>query len=220
MVSVIEFSISAALFLALLVVLIIYTSIYISHHYKQITLEKMRAEARDFSENFLLSKNSEVSFLSTFYKRKILVKEINNESFDGYVSIKIVFDENCEKKAFNNSIRVFDENFYDVNFSLQNVSYCDSFFVKSANLIFYVSLKPLQERFYYITYSPDTFIKSKENYFSLTPTNILKITIFPEEKSESISVSKILEVRKNLTIEKLRELTGVYNVYVEIQPSK
>ena len=218
MASVIEFSISAVLFLALLLAMIIYTSIYITQHYKQITMQKLKKEAQDFSQNILFSKTSKFSFIDTTFKRKILIEETTNNSFSGYIIVHVIFDEECEGKAVNNTVRVFDENFNDVNFSFINPIYCYSNFLNQSDIAFYVSLNPLEKKYYFVIYSPDEKIRPKDSYYSSNPINYPYFVIFPEETIDVLSVSKILEVKNSLTIEKLRELTGSYNVYVEIEP--
>lgn len=218
----IEFSVASALFIIMMAVLILYSSYIISEQYKENKKYQVKYEATILSKNLLMSDNSENSISSHIFRRKIYIKNELSSPITGYAVIPILFDENCKLKAFNSTIRVFDDEFNEMNFTFLDAEFCNnSSYIKHSLLAIPLGLEANETKYLYVYYSPEQFIKPADTYSSLTDlsdiTYFLSFTIYPEEEIRTVSISKLMKIN-NLTYEEIKKLANYHDVYVEIVP--
>ena len=217
----IEFSVASALFIIMLGVLILYSSYVISDYYKETKDYQAKYESVLISKQLLSDETSSSSLISSLYRRKIIIKNDLATQITGYVNVPVVFDSNCEKKAFNNTVRVVDNSSNEVNFTFSNTVFCDNIgYIKYSDVRISLTLNGNEEKTLYIIYSPETLISPKDVYYSY-PTNItssVSYKIYPEEELKTLSISKLMNAT-NMTYEEIKKLANSHDIYVEIMPA-
>jgi hypothetical protein len=161
---------------------------------------------------------SELGLALDLYRIPVLIEEANSTARSNEpVTVFITFDESCVKKAWNNTVRIYDENFNEVPLKLSNETFCGtSQFLNQSNVTWKVSLAANQTKKFYIYFSPDENVSSPSyGDIPLDGANITK-KIFPEEKITAISSTK-WNVLKNMSYEELRKTIGEdYRFRIEI----
>jgi len=98
----------------------------------------------------------QLGLMGDLYRDSVLVKE--NSGYDRtneLVSIDLIFDENCENKSWNNSVRVFDDDGNEIPFKISNESFCSNQFLKQAKVVWEANLTANQNKKFYVYYSSD-----------------------------------------------------------------
>lgn len=142
------------------------------------------------------------------YRVPVIIEEANGTARSNQpVTVYISFDENCEDKAWNNTVRVYDENMAEQSLKLSGQTFCNSQFLNASNVTWSVNLLANQQKKFYIYFSLDSNI-SNPGYgdISTDGTNITK-KIFPEEKITAISSTK-WNALQNISYDELRKTMG------------
>ncbi len=144
----------------------------------------------------------------------LIVKEENGTSRFATINISIEFDPNCLKRAWNNTVRVY-ENESEIPFQLYNQNFCLEQYLKNSTLLFSSYFNAYEEKYFLIYFSDDKGVLPSN--YSLEPceTQNFSISILPEQKFYSISVSK-LEALRNLSYEIISQILGDYDFYFEV----
>lgn len=107
---------------------------------------------------------SELGLITTIYRIPILVKENNaSERLNEPVTIKLVFDGKCLNKVWNNTVRMYDENFNEIKYELAKQVFCTSQFLNESYITFKVNISANEDKHFWIFYSNDTEVPSR-NY--------------------------------------------------------
>lgn len=217
----IEFSVASALFIIMLGVLILYSSYVISNYYRETRDYQAKYESVLVSKQLLSDEESPSSLVSSLYRRKVIIKNNLATQITGYVGIPILFDYSCEKKAFNNTIRVVDNSSNNLNFTFSNTVFCDDAgYIKSSDIRISLTLNGNEEKTLYIVYSPENLITPKEVYYSYPTDMTSSVTykIYPEEELKTLSISKLVNMT-NMTYEEIKKIANSHDIYVEIIPA-
>jgi hypothetical protein len=176
----IDFAIASSIFIIFFGVALIFSTNYFSN---LSTLTKT-SEFRSVSENFFkiffemkgvpenwddyFNTPVKIGLVEDLYLTSVLVKEINGSSRTNEpVTAKIVFDENCQNKSWSNSIRMYDEDWNQINLEISNTTFCTSQYLNQTNITWNINISANQIKKYYLYYSPDNGI-TNPNYTTLT----------------------------------------------------
>lgn len=106
--------------------------------------------------------------VETMYRVPIIVEETGNYSRQNEpISIEVILDKQCLLKAWNTTIRLYDNELNQLPFNLKNYTFCQNGWIKSLAIEFPVNLSALQKKKFYVFYSNQTSILAKN--FSFKP---------------------------------------------------
>lgn len=137
----------------------------------KLTIEEYRERAVALFERFFSTMGSpsnwentgvapsELGLITTIYRIPVTVKETNSTNrVNEPVAVNLDFDDECSNKAWNNTIRVYDENLNEIPYQLSHENFCTSQFLKNSTVTFEVNISANQEKEFYVWYSPDDSI--------------------------------------------------------------
>lgn len=102
---------------------------------------------------------NQIGLMNHVYRIPILVREnAGLARTNEVVDLRIEFDEDCKLKAWNSTLRLIKDN-QEIPFSLYNITYCTSNYLKEANLVFFANASANSSNFYFLYFSPDKEIK-------------------------------------------------------------
>lgn len=224
----IDFAIAVGLFITFIVILFLYLTGYMSSYVGLVSTSELRTVAYNIYNSLFGGKGIpenweeqnytpvKVGLITDLYRVPIVVTETNGTERDTEtINISLSFDPNCEKKAWNSTVRVY-ENGDEITSQLYNQTFCSENYLNNSDLVFNSSFSANQTKTFFIYFSGEKSI-DKPNY-SL-PFNIssnFTIQIYPEEKLTTISITKLKALR-NLTYEEVVSTLGTeYKLRIEI----
>ena len=230
MASQIDFVISVGILLIFIGVIINFLLNFLGNYFNLSTLSEMRVIANNVYDSLFNSKglptnwwNStnapvKIGLIDDLYRRPIRVVEASGSLRTNIsINVTVTFDNSCDNKAWESTVRLFDFNGTQVNMQLYNQTYCTASYLQQANLVFNATLQPSSTNFFYLYFSPEQFIVASNSSleFNSTTPNIV-MTVYPEEKLQTISVDRLKALR-NLTYDQvIQTLGGNKNILVEI----
>jgi hypothetical protein len=175
----IDFTIASSIFLISFAVAIMFSTNYFSNLSTMTKTTEFRSVSENFFKNFFESKGVpenwddysntpvKIGLAEDLYLTSILIRETNGSSRTNEpVTAQIVFDENCQNKSWNNSLRMYDENWNQINLETSTIN-CTSQYLNQTNITWIVSISANQNKKYYLYYSPNDRITNL-NYAALT----------------------------------------------------
>jgi len=154
----VDFVIAVSLFIFFFVAVIMFTTNYFSRYSGLTKTSELRPVAESLF-NILLERKGvpedwdlnysispvKVGLMEDLYKITILLEETSGYNrTNELISRHIVFDENCENKTWNNTIRVFDEDYNEFVYQLSDETFCSSQYLQEANITWEVNVIILQ----------------------------------------------------------------------------
>ncbi|MFH0711159.1 MAG: hypothetical protein V1944_01120 [Candidatus Aenigmatarchaeota archaeon] len=225
----VDFIISAGIFLVFMATLLIFLSnSFISYTGLQITSE-MRGAAFDIHNALFGGKGLPTNWennnipprvfglVTDMYRIPIILTEINNTArMNESINITVTFDLNCASRAWNNTVRVYDNDNILIPVALYNPTYCSEQFLNRSTIIFNTTLSPLQSKIFFVYFSDDKNVT--RSTYSLSFNSTLNVTskAMPEIKIPAISTAKLRALRNFNYNDFLQILGGSYNTYVEV----
>ncbi|MBU5689863.1 MAG: LamG domain-containing protein [Candidatus Aenigmatarchaeota archaeon] len=163
----IDFAISGTIFLAFIVVVLILTINYFSNKIYEIRSNEISKASESYlskitdqgvNDEWDLRNQTPVSFGlgRDVYFIPILVNSTTNKRSYDVLSIDLNFDYYCSKKINISSIRVLNQTFNEVNYTLINKNFCDDG-IKNSTIVFYD--KPGSEKKYFVYFSREPLIE-------------------------------------------------------------
>lgn len=225
----IDFVISAGIFIVFIAtILILLTSSFVSYSGIQTTSE-MRTVAFDAHNSLFGGKGLPTNWednnfpplvlgLTTdLYRMPIIITEANNTARTNVsINATVTFDLSCVKRAWNNTIRVYDTNNVLIPVTLYNQTFCSGQFLNSSDIVFNSSLLALQSKTFFVYFSDDKNVTGSN--YTLAFTGALNVTgkTLPEIKIPAVSTAKLRALRNLKYTDYLQLLGGSYNIYVEV----
>ena len=221
MASQIDFIIAVGIFLVFLAVIVNFIVNYLGNYFNMVSLSEMRVSAANIYNALFGSKglptnwwNStnvpvKIGIVSDIYRRPIRIQEASGSVRNNItINATVLFDETCDNKAWESTIRLFDFNGTQVNMKLYNQTYCTSSYVKQANVLFNFTIQGSETKFFFLYYSPETSVVASNDTadYNTTTPNIVT-TLFPEEKLQTISIDRMKALR-NLTYDQVVQIMG------------
>jgi hypothetical protein len=165
----IDFAVAVSFFIFFFAAVIMFTTSYFSSfsgltktsELKPVTeglfniLFNRKGVPEDWDLNYSISP-VKVGLMEDLYMIPILVQEdMGSDRTDEPVTIRITFDESCQNKTWNTTVRLYDEDGRELNIELSNATFCVSRFLSQANVTWEVNISANQTKTYYLYYSPD-----------------------------------------------------------------
>ena len=224
----IDFVISAGIFVVFIAVfLILLSNSFISNSGIQVTSE-MRTVAFDIHNALFAGKglptNWEdnnfpplvIGLTTDLYRIPLLITETNNTARNNVsINATVNFDINCAKKAWNNTVRVYDNTSVLIPVTLFNQTFCTGQFLNTSDIVFNATLSALQSKTFFVYFSDDKNVTGSN--YSLSFTGSINVTSksFPEIKLPAVSIAKMRALRNYNWNDFIQLLGGSYKVYVE-----
>ncbi len=145
------------------------------------TLIELRKKTAELTKEFVGKGNpenwekeniipSKVGIASTAFSIPILISDHSGVNrLNEPIAIEIYFDEECKNIAWNESIRIYDENLNEIPYKFLNQTFCFSNFLQKAILFFEINVSANSSRRLQIFFHNSTSVKSKNygNFSSL-----------------------------------------------------
>lgn len=166
--SYIPLAIGLGLFLIFLTITLLYSINYFTNIPASITIDQFREKALDLLNQLLGSGGSPDNWEDTnqvpsqlglnleIYRIPVTVRELGISSRQNEpVIVSISFDDECENKAWNNSVRVYDENFVASKYEFWDNVSCSQQYLNQSYLVFNVNISQNENKKFWIYYSSD-----------------------------------------------------------------
>ncbi|MCS7106193.1 MAG: hypothetical protein NZ942_02675 [Candidatus Aenigmarchaeota archaeon] len=148
------------------------------------------------------------------YKLPVRIVEISgDEKLDEIVNFTVIFDENCEKKAWLSSVRVYEKD-KETEFSIYNQTFCEENYLKKADIVLRTNFSAFQEKIFFVYFSGEKEIKEVSYNIPFQTASGLKVEVFPLQELEMLSISKLKELR-NISYDELVKILA-HNFYLEV----
>lgn len=165
--SYIDFAIAVSVFVIFFALVIIVATNYFSNLSSLNKREEYKQIAANYFNQIFTKKGTpgnweddpnnapvELGLADFIYQTPLLVGESGNLSRSSEpATVRIVFDEDCISKAWNNTLRIYDEDNNETVYELSNAEFCSSQYLKQANVTWAVNLSRNEEIRYYAYYS-------------------------------------------------------------------
>jgi hypothetical protein len=149
---------------------------YFSNLSSLIRTNEYRSASEDFFKLFFESKGLpenwnkdysvvpvKIGLAEDLYFVRVLVRENADLSrTDEPVTVHIIFDEPCLNKSWNNTIRMLDESWNELNIEISNTTNCSNTqYLNQTDISWKINISANQTKRYWIYYSPDETITAK-----------------------------------------------------------
>jgi hypothetical protein len=232
MASEIDFALSVGMFFIFIGVLIAYITSYLSSYTGLVATSNLRTAAYNIHNSMFGSKGIpsnwesynyvpvKIGLITDMYRMPIVISNTNNTQRSNItLNLSITFDNACVNKAWNNTLRIYNNTNHEVKFQLYNQSFCTQQFLNTTDIALNLSMAASSNNTFFIYYSPDKYIESS-NYSIEFPaasnwTNFT-LKVYPEEKMSAISVTKMIALRNKSYDEVVNTLGTEYKVKIEV----
>lgn len=209
MASQIDFAIAVGLFFTFIAVLITFLINYLTNYLGVSSTSELRTTAyniyislftgRGVPKNWTEGGDTplKVGISTDMYRIPVVVGE-NSSTNRGVVdlNLSLIFDVTCEKKAWNNTVRMINASNYEIPIQLYNQTFCSQQFLKTADMVFNNSFNAAENKNFSIYFSNDKNITAP-NYTITFPTFLnFTFTIYPEEKLQAVSAERLRGLRR------------------------
>jgi len=167
----IDFAIAVMIFLVFFTVVLVLSTNYFTNISGLTKISEFRSMAEGFFNLFFGGKGIpedweqtslspvQIGLLEDLYRIPLIVRETSGyDRINEIVNVNLIFDENCENKAWNNTVRVFDENANEIYSKIYNQTFCSNQFLKQARIVWETNLTANQNKKFYVYYSSDDSI--------------------------------------------------------------
>ena len=229
MASLIDFAIAVGIFITFITALIGYLINYFVNYQSIGSTSELRTVAYNLFNSLFVDKGVprdwaesprvplKIGLITDMYRIPLVISE-NSSTNRGIVTLNLslAFDDGCDKKAWNNSVRIVNSSDIEIPIRLFNQSFCSQQFLRTADLAFNSSFNAAETKNFSIYFSPDKNITAPN--YTLTFPSFVNFTfiIYPEEKLKVVSAERLLALRKLNYTEVLNTLSKDYYVNLEI----
>jgi len=230
MASNIDFAIAVGTFFTVVAILITYTLSYLNNYTNYAFTSELRTMAfvtfnSLFSSQGIPSNWENLNFMplkvgliGDLYRKPITVTETNGTYRENVtVNTSINFDPNCERSIPNSTVRLYDSLNNENVYKLYNQSFCSGNYLRTADLVFNLTLNANQQKTFYLYFSDSNNI-TQPTYSLDFPVNVTNITVnvYPEDILSMISPAKLYALRKYSVDNVMKSLGGSLNFNLEI----
>jgi hypothetical protein len=179
----VDLPIALAIFLAIFLTVVVVVVNYFSGLQSSTGIQELRQKAESLynllfktqgPQNWEQSGNIPVApgVLIELKKIPVMVNEkVGLNRTNEPLEIPIIFDDDCENKTWNDTVRVYD---YDLNETASNLTeqnFCFSQFLRNATVIFNVNISAGESKRFGIYFSDDQTIEASNNTISCNTAN-------------------------------------------------
>ena len=225
----IDFAISVGLFVTFLAIMLVYLISFMQNYSGILTTSELRSAAQDLFTTLTSGggvpsdweiRNTtpvKIGLTTNLYRQPFRIIETNgtsraNITFNGTFSL----DFDCEKRAWHDTIRLYDADNNEMTFSLYNQTYCSERYVNKTDVVFNMTLTPNQVSYGFVYFSPDKSIQPPNYTMTFNTTTNFTLDFYPPQTLTELSVNKI-KALKNVTFSNFLYTLGAYfKVRVEV----
>jgi hypothetical protein len=232
MVSHIDLAIAIGLFLTFIALIFVYTTSFLSSYRGLQATSELRTVAYDIYNAIFGGKGVPTNWedfvrvpvraglVTDLYRLPVNVTETNG-TYRGNITVNVTmsFDSSCSNKAWNTSVRVHNSSYAEVPFQAYNQTFCSQQFLKTADMVFNVSLNANESKFFFVYFSNQRNITVPSYSIPFPNTTNYTAQIYPEEKFIMVSVDKLKALRNLDFNELVRTLGTDYKFRVEVSES-
>jgi len=226
----IDLAIAVGLFLTFVGLIIVYITSYMMNYSGLISISELRTAAYNIFKTFFTSKgvpsswetNSytpiKIGLITDMYRMPIMINNTNGTNFNNItMNISINFDTSCENTAWNDTIRMYDEDNQQIPLQLYNSTFCSEQYINKSDIVFNTSIVMDQNKILHIYFSNDENVTGSAYVMPFPNMNATNYTVikYPKLKLTTISVAK-LKALKNLSYDEVVRTIGNYKFYVEV----
>lgn len=229
MASQIDFAVAVGMFIIFVAVVIIYITNIIGSYQGLFINSELSTVSEDLFNTFFSGKGVpsdwedlnvspvKIGLVTDLYRLPVIIYETNNTLRNNVsINISVTFDSTCAKKAWNNTVRVYDSSNILVPLKLYNQTFCSNQFLTSADLVFNATVPANQNKTFFVYYSDDKNVTGSNYTLDFTGAYNITALKYPVEKLTAISVAKMRALR-NLTYSEVVQSVGSgYDFDIEI----
>ena len=229
MASQIDFAIAVGLFFAFISGLIVFLANYLINYTNISTTSELRTVAFNLYTTLFtgggIPKNwteavdtpLKVGLVTDIYRIPIVISENSSTArLNASLNLSVTFDISCDKKAWNNTVRIINASNFEIQIQLYNQSFCSQQFLRNADVVFNNSFSAGENKNFSIYFSADKNI-TVPNYTIAFPSFVnFTFIIYPEEKFTAVSAERLLALRKLNYSDVLNTLGKEYYFNLEI----
>ncbi len=205
----IDFTIAVGIFIIIIGISLAFVLNYLTKYSQYSKINNLKSIAYNLFVPLKLNLTTEL------YKLPIKITETSgNERREVIINITLSLDEKCEKRAWNSTIRVYEEN-KEIEFSLYNQTFCEEKYLKSSDLVLKANFSAYQTKIFLVYFSKEKEVEDLNYSIPYEENSGFKVEIFPLQEVKMLSISKLKELR-NISYEDLIKNFGDYNFYLEI----
>jgi len=171
-----DFTIAASTFLIFFALAVMFSTNYFSNLSSLTRITEFRSASEDFYKLFFEDKGVpynwnknyligpvKIGLAEDLYITRMLIREnagLNRANEP--VKVHIIFDEKCLNKSWNNTIRMYDENWNELNIEISNTTNCSNIqYLNQADVSWEVNISKNQIGKYWVYYFPDENVTAK-----------------------------------------------------------
>jgi len=227
----IDFALGTGLFIVFVALLLSYLIAYITNTSGSLTSSNLRTAAYDIYRAMFsgkgLPQNWEnypytpvrIGLVTDLYSMPVVITETNGTArTNTTINFTVAYDASCASKAWNNTVRLYDDSGNKITAALYNQSFCSGQYLNTSDLVFNLTLNANQNKTFFIYFSPDAGVQppSYTIAFPINASNYSAV-VYPEEKLSALSLTKLAALR-NKTYDDVKQTLGAqYDFYLEVE---
>jgi hypothetical protein len=171
--SYVPLAIGLGLFLIFLTITLLYSINYFTNIPASLKIEEFREKALSLLNQLFDSGGnpenweetgqvpSQLGLILELYRIPITVRELGVSSRQNEpVILSLTFDDECQNKTWNNTIRIYDENFIASSYEFWDNVSCSQQYINQSYIVFNVNISQNENKKFWIYYSEDNGISS------------------------------------------------------------
>jgi hypothetical protein len=229
MASQIDFAVAAGIFIVFIATILILLLNYLNTYFNAGLTSDLRTVAYDIFYSIFSApgvpsnwENSSsppfaLGLTTNLYEIPFIVNENNGTARNNVpINATFNFDSACQNKAWNTTVRIYDANNNQVPATLFNQTYCVSQYLKTADVVFTVTLSANGKANFFMFYSPQQKILPNFTSYSYPNAKNYTVLLYPEITLQTVSIDKLLALRKLSYGQVVQTLSTNYKFYIEV----
>lgn len=120
---------------------------------------------------------SELGLVQSIYKISVTARELaGTVRTDEPLIVRVVFDEECSKNIWNNTIRVYNSTLYEHEYEFVDSINCSGQYLNESYIRFEINISQNEEKLFYVFYSDDTDIPAPNYTISYSTSSWTPLT--------------------------------------------
>lgn len=149
----VTFIVSVLVFILFVTVILVFSINYVTRIPESVELIELRDKAKDIFELFFGSGGivAEERVTVDLNRIPVILRERNgNARTDEVVAVELDFDEDCINNAWNNSVRVYDQEFNEMPSRISNQILCSSQYLNRSTVTFITNISANERKTLYV----------------------------------------------------------------------
>ncbi|MGC8812238.1 MAG: hypothetical protein ACP5O8_01470 [Candidatus Aenigmatarchaeota archaeon] len=206
----IDFTVAVGIFIVIIGISLAFVINYLTKYSQYSKIANLKTIAYNLFIPLKLNLTTEL------FKLPVKISEVSGDDrVNAIIKLSLSFDETCGKKAWNSTVRVYDEENREVEFSLYNQTFCESRYLKSSDLVLKSNFSAYQTKIFFLYFSAENTVKDSNYSVPFEEAPNFTVEVYPLQELKMLSISKLKELR-NINYDDLVKALGNYNFYLEI----